>query len=40
MSSQTETVRRKTALDILKMKSDRKIVSLTAYHAHLSLIHI
>ena len=34
MSSQTETVRRKTALDILKMKSDRKIVSLTAYHAH------
>ena len=34
MSSQTETVRRKTALDILKMKGDRKIVSLTAYHAH------
>ena len=34
MSSQTETVRRKTALDILKMKGERKIVSLTAYHAH------
>ena len=34
MSSQSETVRRKTALDILKMKGDRKIVSLTAYHAH------
>ena len=34
MSSQTETARRKTALDILKMKGDRKIVSLTAYHAH------
>lgn len=34
MSSQTETVRRKTALDILKMKDERKIVSLTAYHAH------
>ena len=34
MSSQTETIRRKTALDILKMKGDRKIVSLTAYHAH------
>ena len=34
MSSQTETVRRKTALDILKMKNERKIVSLTAYHAH------
>lgn len=34
MSSQTETTRRKTALDILKMKGDRKIVSLTAYHAH------
>ena len=34
MSSQTETIRRKTALDILKMKGERKIVSLTAYHAH------
>ena len=34
MSSQIETVRRKTALDILKMKNERKIVSLTAYHAH------
>ena len=34
MSSQTETARRKTALDILKMKGERKIVSLTAYHAH------
>lgn len=34
MSSQTETVRRKTALDIRKMKGEQKIVSLTAYHAH------
>lgn len=34
MSSQTETVRRRTALDILSMKGQNKIVSLTAYHAH------
>lgn len=33
MSSQTQ-VRRRSALDISRMKGKRKIVSLTAYHAH------
>lgn len=33
MSSQTE-IKRRSALDISKMKGTQKIVSLTAYHAH------
>ncbi len=37
MSSQ-ETIRRRNALDIFKMKGKRKIVSLTAYHAHTASI--
>ncbi|MEP2944179.1 MAG: 3-methyl-2-oxobutanoate hydroxymethyltransferase [Hyphomicrobiales bacterium] len=37
MSTQTQ-IRRRAAIDISKMKGNKKIVSLTAYHAHTATI--
>lgn len=37
MSNQTQ-IRRRSALDIMKLKGERKIVSLTGYHAHTATI--